>query len=156
MRAQSPAATAAAARIAASFAVCAAVFVAVFVAVWADPAHAFDDAQFCVAAKQLVRATVGDVGTWTDRLTRNDGVEIGCERKVVHFKRYYKAPASALREDWRERQAELWEGSTCKRPTWREAIANGWVVSATLTTVTGERLWLACSREGRGFHRVLE
>src|SRR5262245_46370034 len=140
MRALSLAATAAAALLAAGV----------------SPAHAFDDAQFCVAAKEFIRSTIGDVGTWTDRLTRNDGVEIGCEGKVVHFRRHYNAPASTLREGWRERQAELWEGSTCKRSIWREAIENGWVVSATLTTVIGERLWIGCLPGGRGFHRVLE
>ncbi len=128
---------------------------AALLAVWAGPARAFDDAQFCVAVKELIRSAVGDVGTWTDRLTRNDGVEIGCDRKVVHFKRHYSAPASALGAGWRERQAELWEGTYCKRSIWREAIENGWVVSATLTTVTGERVWIGCLPGGRGFHRVL-
>src|SRR5262245_41410338 len=134
----------------------AAAVTAAFLAVRADPARAFDDAQFCVAAKEFIRSTMGDVGTWTDRLTRNDGVEVGCEQKVVHFKRHYNAPASALNEAWRVRQAELWEGSYCKRSIWREAIDNGWVVSVTLTTVTKERLWVGCLKGGRGFHRVLE
>jgi hypothetical protein len=119
------------------------------------PARAFDDAQFCVAVKEFIRSAVGDVGTWTDRVTRNDGVEIGCDRKVVHFKRYYSAPASALREGWRERQAANWESAYCKRSIWREAIGHGWVVSVTLTTVTGERVWIGCLPDGRGFHRVL-
>jgi hypothetical protein len=117
--------------------------------------RAFEDAQFCVAVKEFVRSVAGDVGTWTDRLTRNDGVEIGCETKVVHFKRYYSAPASALREGWRQRQAANWESAYCKRSIWREGVDNGWVVSATVTTVTGERLWLACLPGGRGFHRVM-
>jgi|SRR5215475_4592185 len=128
---------------------------AALLAVWASPARAFDDEQFCVAVKEFVRSATGDVGTWTDRLTRNDGVEIGCDRKVVHFKRYYSAPASALKEGWRERQAETWESATCKGLLWREATDNGWVVSATLTTVTGERLWLACLPGGRAFHRMI-
>jgi hypothetical protein len=119
------------------------------------PAHAFDDEQFCVAVKEFVRSAAGDVGTWTDRFTRNDGVEIGCDLKTVHFKRFYKAPASALREGWQERQAESWESATCTRSIWRDAIANGWVVSATLTTAGGERVWLACLPDGRGFFRVL-
>jgi hypothetical protein len=139
MRALSPATTAA----------------AVVLAVWASPARAFDDAQFCVAVKEVIRSATSDVGTWTDRMTRNDGVEIGCDRKVVHFKRYYSAPASALREGWRERQAASWESAYCKRSIWREAIANGWVISVTLTTVTGERVWIGCLPDGRGFHRVL-
>jgi hypothetical protein len=119
------------------------------------PALAFDDRQFCVAAKEFVRAVAGDVGTWTDRQTRNDGVDVGCDTKVVHFKRHYSAPASALREGWRERQAANWESAYCKRSIWREAVDNGWVVSATVTTVTGEKLWLSCLPGGRGFHRVI-
>jgi hypothetical protein len=128
---------------------------AVLLAVWASPARAFDDAQFCVAAKEYIRSATGDVGTWTDRVTRNDGVEIGCDKKVVHFKRYYGAPASALREGWRERQAQTWESAYCRRSIWGEAVDNGWVVSATVTTVTGERVWIGCLPGGRGFHRVI-
>jgi hypothetical protein len=128
---------------------------AAVLAVWPCPARAFDDAQFCVAVREFIRSAIGDVGTWTDRVTRNDGVEIGCERRVVHFKRHYGAPASALREGWRERQAARWESATCRRSIWREAIDNGWVVSVTLTTVTGERVWIGCLPGGRGFHRVL-
>ena len=120
-----------------------------------QPLQAFDDAQFCVAAKEFVRSVTGDVGTWTDRYTRNDGVEIGCDLKTVHFKRFYKAPASVLGDGWRERQAESWESAYCSRSLWREAIGNGWVVSATVTTATGERVWLACLPDGRGFYRPL-
>lgn len=118
-------------------------------------ALAFDDAQFCVAVKEIVRSAAGDVGTWADRFTRNDGVEIACDRKLVHFKRHFGAPASALRDAWQERKAEDWESAYCKRPMWREAVDNGWIVSATITTITGERVWLACLPGGRGFHRVI-
>ena len=52
---------------------------AVSVASTGTPLRAFDDAEFCIAAKEFVRSVAGDVGTWTDRLTRNDGVDIGCE-----------------------------------------------------------------------------
>jgi hypothetical protein len=129
---------------------------AVTAAVASAPSSAFDDAEFCVAAKEFIRSATGDVGTWTDRFTRNDGVDIGCDLKTVHFKRYYKAPASALRDaQWKERQAEIWEGATCNRPMWRDAVGNGWVVSATVTTATGERVWLACLPDGRGFYRAM-
>jgi hypothetical protein len=119
------------------------------------PARAFDDAEFCVAAKEFVRSVAADVGTWTDRFTRNDGVEIGCDLKTVHFKRYYKAPASGLRDAWKESQAESWESTTCSRSLWRDAVGNGWVISATVTTATGERIWLACLPNGRGFYRMV-
>jgi hypothetical protein len=131
-------------------------FAATVLAATASSSQAFDDDQFCVAAKEFIRSAAGDVGTWTDRLTRNDGVEIGCDLKTVHFKRFYKAPASALREGWQERQADAWESGYCTRSIWREAVENGWVISATVTTATGERVWLACLPDGRGFYRVLK
>ena len=129
---------------------------AAVLALLGTPSQAFDDGEFCIAAKEFVRSAAGDVGTWTDRFTRNDGVDIGCDLKTVHFKRYYKAPASALRDGiWKERQAETWESATCNRSMWRDAVGNGWVVSATVTTATGERVWLACLPDGRGFYRAL-
>jgi hypothetical protein len=120
-----------------------------------DPSRAFDDAEFCVAAREFVRSAAGDVGTWADRFTRNDGVEIGCDLKTVHFKRFYKAPANAITEAWKEHQAETWESAYCRRPLWHDAVGNGWVVSATVTTAGGQRIWLACLPDGRGFYRAL-
>ncbi len=117
-------------------------------------APAFDNQQFCVAARELLRAAAGDIGTWTDRFTRNDGVEIGCDLKTVNFKRFYKSktvPDAA----WMAKQAAIWESGYCSRTLWREAIANGWVVSATVTTAAGPRVWLACLPNGRGFYRAL-
>jgi hypothetical protein len=118
------------------------------------PALAFDDAQFCVAAKELLRAATADVGTWTDRFTRHDGIEIGCDFKTVHFKRFYKS-ARAPSEAWMEKQAEIWESAYCGRSIWHDAVQNGWVVSATVTTSGGARIWLACLPTGKGFYRVL-
>ena len=131
--------------------------VTLFLAVAAarSPSLAFEDSQFCLAVREIIRSARTDVGTWADRFTRNDGVEIICERKLVHFRRYYGAPASALREAWKERKAEEWESGYCKRPMWSEAVENGWTISATVTTITGERVWLACLPGGRAFHRVI-
>lgn len=120
-----------------------------------DPSHAFEDQQFCLAVREIIRSSSFDVGTWADRFTRNDGVEIICDRKLVHFKRYYGAPASAITDAWRDRKAEEWESGYCRRSLWSEAVENGWIVSSTVTAITGERLWLACMPGGRAFHRVL-
>ncbi len=119
-----------------------------------SPARAFEDRQFCLAVREVTRSAA-DVGTWADRVTRNDGVEIACDRKLVHFKRHYSVSASGLQGPWQERKVDEWESGTCKRPLWREAIDNGWIISATLTTVTGERLWLSCMPGGRAFHRAI-
>jgi hypothetical protein len=117
-------------------------------------AAAFDHDQFCIAARQVVRSTGTDVGSWIDRVTRYDGVDMGCDLKTVHFKRFYKS-SSAPSAEWMERQAEIWESAYCNRSLWREAIANGWVISATVTTSGGARVWLACLPTGKGFYRVM-
>jgi len=119
-----------------------------------SPAHAFEDKQFCLAVREMTRSAA-DVGTWADRVTRNDGVELACDRKLVHFKRHYSVSKSGLEGPWKERKVEEWESGTCKRSLWREAVENGWIISATLTTVTGERLWLSCMPGGRAFHRAI-
>jgi hypothetical protein len=131
--------------------------VGTFLAVTAgsSPTLSFDHKQFCVAVREVIRSSAGDVGTWADRFTRKDGVEIVCDRKLVHFKRYFGAPANTLSAEWKERKAQAWESAYCKRPLWREAVDNGWIVSATVTTITGERLWLACLPGGKGFHRMI-
>ena len=119
------------------------------------PAHAFDTTQFCQAATLLTRATARDAGTWLDRTTRNDGVEIFCDRKLVHFKRYASTPGSGLRDAWRDSKTEEWRSSTCTNSMWREAIENGWIISTTVTTVTGEKVWFACQPGGLAFHRLI-
>jgi hypothetical protein len=119
------------------------------------PSHAFDNTQFCQAARQLTRAEVRDVGTWINRTTRNDGVELFCDRKIVHFKRYASTPGSGLREAWRDTKTEEWRSIKCANAMWREAVENGWLVAATVTTVTGEKVWFACQPGGLAFHRVI-
>ena len=36
-----------------------------------------------------------------------------------------------------------------------EAVENGWLISSTVTTVTGEKVWFACQPGGTAFHRVI-
>ena len=119
------------------------------------PSHAFDNTQFCQAARQLTRAEVRDVGTWINRTTRNDGVELFCDRKIVHFKRYASTPGSGLRDAWRDSKTEEWRSIKCANAMWQEAVENGWLIAATVTTVTGEKVWFACQPGGAAFHRMI-
>lgn len=119
------------------------------------PARAFDNTQFCQAVGQLTRAAKRDIGTWINRTTRNDGVELFCDRKLVHFKRYASTQGSGLREAWREARTEEWRSTTCINPIWREAVDNGWIISTTVTTATGEKVWFACEPGGTAFHRAI-
>jgi hypothetical protein len=124
-------------------------------AAMSTPARAFDNTQFCQAVGQLSRAAKRDIGTWINRTTRNDGVELFCDRKLVHFKRYASTPGSGLREAWKEARTEEWRSTTCINPIWREAVDNGWIISTTVTTATGEKVWFACEPGGTAFHRAI-
>ena len=50
-----------------------------------SPALPFEDLQFCVAAQQLAVAADKDIGIWVDRVTRNAGMSVACDRKLVEF-----------------------------------------------------------------------
>lgn len=119
------------------------------------PVHAFDNTQFCQAMTLFARTAARDVGIWINRTMRNDGVELFCDRKLMHFKRYASTPGSGLRDAWREARTEEWRSAYCDKATWREAVENGWIISATVTTVTGEKVWFACQPGGSAFHRVI-
>jgi hypothetical protein len=122
-------------------------------AVACAPAAAFDHNQFCQAASQFARASRINTGTWIDRTTRNDGIDVFCDRKIVHFTRY--SSARSISDAWKQGRTEEWSGATCQSEMWREAIDNGWLVSATVTTASGERVWFGCQRGGTAFHRVI-
>lgn len=119
------------------------------------PVHAFDNTQFCQAMTLFARTAARDVGIWINRTMRNDGVELFCDRKLMHFKRFASTPGSGLRDAWREARTEEWRSTYCGNATWREAVENGWIISATVTTVTGEKVWFACQPGGSAFHRVI-
>jgi hypothetical protein len=52
------------------------------------PALAFDDREFCVAARQFALAASTDIGLWIDRTTRNAGMVVCCDTKQVEFQQF--------------------------------------------------------------------
>ena len=102
-------------------------------------AHAFDDRDFCSAAKQLAVAAEQDVGHWLDRVTRNGGMGVWCDRKMVEFKRFTYAPSASMTEDWKTRKAAEWSAAQCGSPLWSEAIRLGWKVNLSVTAADGGR-----------------
>ena len=111
----------------------------------ANPSRSFDDKQFCQAMTEIGRAGNADAGTWIDRYTRNDGIEVLCNFRTVHFKKFLKASSTILREGWQEGKKQDWNSIHCNNPIWREAIDHGWIISMTMTTATEERVWFAAT-----------
>lgn len=101
------------------------------------PATAFDDGDFCAAAKQLAIAADGDIGVWVDRMTRSAGVVVSCDRKLVEFRRFTYTPTRAMDGAWKERKAAEWNGTQCASRLWGEAIRNEWKVALSVTAADG-------------------
>ena len=102
-------------------------------------ARAFDDRDFCSAAKQFAIAAEQDVGHWLDRVTRNGGMSIWCDRKMVEFKRFTYAPSVSMTNDWKARKAAEWNTAQCGSALWGEAIRQGWKVDLSVTAADGGR-----------------
>jgi hypothetical protein len=106
------------------------------------PTLAFDDKSFCVAVQQLAIAAEKDIGIWVDRVTRNAGMHVLCDRKVVESTRFTYLPSSSMTEQWKAAKASEWNASQCSSALWREAIGNGWTVLLYVASADGGRATL--------------
>jgi len=113
------------------------------------PAVAFDDADFCVAAKQLAVAAEGDIGVWVDRKTRSAGIVVSCDRKTVLFRRFTYTPTAAMDGAWKARKAAEWNGRQCASRLWTQAVRNKWKIVLSVTAFDGGnvRLNAACKKK---------
>jgi hypothetical protein len=113
------------------------VLVLVLGTVWPLPVQAFSDADFCSAAKQLAAAAEQDVGVWLDRVTRNGGMGVWCDRKIVEFKRFTYATTASMTNEWKARKLAEWNSSQCGGALWAEAIRQGWKIQLSVTAADG-------------------
>lgn len=108
----------------------------------AAPAAAIDDKDFCVVAQQLAVASEKDVGVWVDRVTRNAGMFVTCDKRLVEFSRFTYASSASMNADWKQRKGADWSASHCGSAIWNEAIREGWKVVLSLTAADGGRVAL--------------
>ncbi len=101
------------------------------------PALALDDKEFCVSAQQLAIAAEKDVGVWIDRVTRNAGMVVSCDRKTVQFTRFTYAPSASMNEAWKASKAADWNATHCSSPIWGEAVRGGWKIVLSQTAADG-------------------
>jgi hypothetical protein len=109
----------------------------------AGPALAFQDREFCVVAQQLAAAAEKDIGVWIDRTTRNAGMAVSCEKKIVEFTRFTYVPAASMDQAWKERKGSDWSAIYCSSAVWNEAIRNGWKVVLSQNSADGGRVLIA-------------
>jgi len=104
---------------------------------------ALDNEQFCTAMSEIARLGNANVGTWIDRNTRDDGIEVVCRIRTVNYKRFIRSSPAA--PDWRERRQREWNSTACSSALLREAIENGWIITTTLSAMGSERVILIAS-----------
>jgi len=104
---------------------------------------ALDNEQFCAAMSEIARLGKANVGTWLDRNTRDDGVEVVCRIRTVNYKRFVRSGPAA--PDWRDRKQREWNSTACSSGLLREAIENGWIITTTITAPGIERVILIAS-----------
>ena len=101
------------------------------------PALALDDKEFCVSAQQLAIAAEKDVGVWIDRVTRNAGMVVSCDRKTVQFTRFTYVPSASMNDAWKASKAADWNATHCSSPIWGEAVRGGWKIVMSQTAADG-------------------
>jgi hypothetical protein len=101
------------------------------------PALALDDKEFCVSAQQLAIAAEKDVGVWIDRVTRNAGMVVTCDRKTVQFTRFTYAPSASMNDAWKASKAADWNATHCSSPIWGEAVRGGWKIVLSQSAADG-------------------
>ena len=109
----------------------------------AAPAFAFEDREFCVVARQFAIAAEKDIGIWIDRVTRNAGMAVSCDRKTVEFTRFTYASSAAMDQAWKERKGVDWNAIHCGSAVWNEAIRNGWKIVLSQTSADGGKVLIA-------------
>jgi hypothetical protein len=102
-------------------------------------AVAFDDKLFCVAAQQLAIAVSKDVGNWMDRVTRNAGMAVACDSRIVEFTRFAYIVSASMTDHWKSDKASEWNASQCSSRLWKEAIGNGWSILLSIAAADGSR-----------------
>ena len=88
---------------------------------------------------QLAVAADKDIGIWIDRVTRNAGMSVACDRKLVEFTRFTYVGSPSMTADWKAARSSEWNAAHCNNLLWKEAIDNGWAVVLNIATADGGR-----------------
>jgi hypothetical protein len=101
------------------------------------PALALDDGDYCVLAQQLAIATEKDIGIWIDRTTRNAGMVVSCNRRIIEYRRFSYTSAASMTDAWKARKGAEWNRTHCASAVWKDAIGRGWKITLSETAADG-------------------
>ncbi len=100
------------------------------------------DAGFCKMLTNNVAKVNAAKGSMVDSITRNEGIELSCDKKSVAFKKSLTVNASQLPEGWLASADERHNKGLCVLEDWKFAIKTGWTISMPITTRDGQNFTL--------------
>jgi hypothetical protein len=112
----------------------------VLLATGVTPALAFDDGDYCVLAQQLAIAAEKDIGIWIDRTTRNAGMVVSCDRRIIEYRRFTYSSAASMTDAWKARTGADWNRTHCGSAVWKDAIGRGWKITLSETAADGSSI----------------
>jgi len=101
------------------------------------PASGLDDGDYCVLAQQLALAAEKDIGIWIDRSTRNAGMQVSCDRRIIEYRRFTYSPSASMTDAWKARKGADWNRMHCDSAVWKDAIGRGWRIILSETAADG-------------------
>jgi hypothetical protein len=116
---------------------CALLYGVLLLMVGATPVSALDDGDYCVLAQQLALAAEKDIGIWIDRSTRNAGMQVSCDRRIIEYRRFTYSPSASMTDAWKARKGADWSRTHCDSAIWRDAIGRGWKIVLSETAADG-------------------
>ncbi len=91
------------------------------------------DAAFCKMLTESAVKVNDAKGSMVDSATRNEGMEVSCDKKSVAFKKSLTVNVSQLHDGWLARTEKRWNEALCNLEDWAFAIKTGWTVSMPFT-----------------------
>jgi len=89
------------------------------------------DAAFCKMLTVSAVKTNAEKGSMVDSVTRNEGMEVSCDKKSVAFKKSLTVHASQLEAGWLANAEKRHDEGMCSIEDWAYAVKTGWSIVVT-------------------------
>ena len=105
----------------------------------ATPCFSLSEAEFCALLSDFAIKQNVAKGEMIDAITRNEGMSVSCDTKIVDFKKSaaLTSPELYLRRSGIQKQ---WNQHYCTNKEWTPIFAAGWSASTTIAALDGKSL----------------
>lgn len=101
---------------------------------------ALTDAQHCDQLTRLIANVTARLPIMIDTNTREDGLVLLCEARILTTNRSISSNLSDLPENWRLRKQSEWDDEICRSSVFGALVRRGWRVTQNISFQSGERI----------------